>query len=86
MAETQSFTMLYFASAKDATQTDSEKIEWSPSLDSTKLTALLVERHPALKPILAISMYAVNMEYTDDPSWTVQPNDEVAIIPPVSGG
>ncbi|KAG0221289.1 hypothetical protein BGW42_007943, partial [Actinomortierella wolfii] len=81
-----SFTMLYFASAKDAAQTDSEQIEWAPGLDSAQLTALLLSRHPALKPVLAVSMYAVNMEYIDDPTWTVQPNDEVAIIPPVSGG
>ncbi|KAF9976735.1 hypothetical protein BGZ73_007960 [Actinomortierella ambigua] len=82
----QRFTVLYFASAKDAAQTDSEKLDWTPGLNHTELTSLLVKRHPELEPVLAVSMYAVNMEYSDDPSWTVQPNDEIAIIPPVSGG
>ncbi|KAG0072158.1 hypothetical protein BGZ89_007896 [Linnemannia elongata] len=84
---TQQFKVLYFASAKDASKTDGDKFEWSDNINAEALTNLLLERHPDLAPILKISMFAVNMEYMDqDNSWTVQPGDEVAIIPPVSGG
>ncbi|KAF8927662.1 Molybdopterin synthase sulfur carrier subunit [Dissophora ornata] len=81
------FTVLYFASAKDASKTDSDKFEWSEGITAQKLTQLLVNQHPSLEPVLKTSMFAINMEYMDqDEPWTVQPRDEVAIIPPVSGG
>ncbi|KAG0005351.1 hypothetical protein BGZ80_007950 [Entomortierella chlamydospora] len=81
------FTVLYFASAKDASKVDTDKFEWSAGINAQTLTNLLVERHPDLGYVLKTSMFAVNMEYMEnDSSWTVQPGDEVAIIPPVSGG
>ena len=82
------FTVLYFASAKDASRTESERFNWTEGINATTLTQLLIDRHPALEPVLKTSMFAVNMEYMDQdqPSWTVQPGDEVAVIPPVSGG
>ncbi|KAF9092441.1 hypothetical protein BGX23_004315 [Mortierella sp. AD031] len=84
---TQHFKVLYFASAKDASKTDTDKFEWSANINAEVLTKLLLDRHPDLGPVLKISMFAVNMEYMDqDLSWTVQPGDEIAIIPPVSGG
>ncbi|KAF9026348.1 hypothetical protein CPC16_003117 [Podila verticillata] len=84
---TQKFTVLYFASAKDAAKTDSDTFEWSAGITSAVLTQQLLARHPALDHVLKTSMFAVNMEYMDqDQSWTVQPGDEIAIIPPVSGG
>ncbi|KAF9980440.1 hypothetical protein BGZ75_008426 [Mortierella antarctica] len=84
---TQHFTVLYFASAKDASKTESDKLEWTAGINSTALTRLLLDRHPGLDHVLKTSMFAVNMEYKDnDDSWTVQPGDEIAIIPPVSGG
>ncbi|ORZ26494.1 hypothetical protein BCR41DRAFT_348391 [Lobosporangium transversale] len=81
------FTVLYFASAKDASKTDSDKFEWVEGITSQDLSQLLLDRHPALATVLKTSMFAVNMEYMDqDQAWTVQPGDEIAIIPPVSGG
>ncbi|KAF9110483.1 hypothetical protein BGX27_006278 [Mortierella sp. AM989] len=81
------FTVLYFASAKDASKVDTDKFEWSDGINAQALKQLLVDRHSGLAGVLKTSMFAVNMEYMDDDdSWTVQPGDEVAIIPPVSGG
>ncbi|CAG8459243.1 7349_t:CDS:2 [Ambispora gerdemannii] len=96
----QTFTMLYFASARDITKVSSEKIPISSdpnsnsdSLDSNslsinQLTNLLLTRYPGLKPILEHSMYAVNMVYVEknENEVKIRPDDEVAIIPPVSGG
>lgn len=81
------FSVLYFASAKDASKVESDKFEWSEGIDSQALKQLLLDRHPDLTGVLNTVMFAVNMEYMEDNQpWTVQPGDEVAIIPPVSGG
>jgi len=46
---------------------------------------LVAERHPAAAPLLARSAFAVGSRYVadDDP---LAAGDDVAIIPPVSGG
>ncbi|CAG8545718.1 4311_t:CDS:2 [Acaulospora morrowiae] len=85
------FKVLYFASARDATNASSETIPFPTtnlSLSLQDLTTLLKARHEKLGPILDNSMYAINMQYVEknDTSITVKPDDEVAIIPPVSGG
>ncbi|KAF9580147.1 hypothetical protein BGW38_003325 [Lunasporangiospora selenospora] len=84
---TQKFTVLYFAAAKDASKAESDSFEWKEGITSQVLTQLLLDRHPTISTVLKSSMFAVNMEYMDqDSNWTVSPGDEVAIIPPVSGG
>lgn len=49
------------------------------------LWTLIAERHPDLSPMRPNLAFAVNGEYArpDDP---VKPGDEVAVLPPVSGG
>ncbi|RIB20937.1 hypothetical protein C2G38_2244248 [Gigaspora rosea] len=85
------FTILYFASARDAVNISSEIISFpstSSSLSLQDLTNLLKNRHENLGKVLENSMFAINMQYVDkdDESIMVKPGDEVAIIPPVSGG
>lgn len=41
---------------------------------------------PTLRPVLANSRLAVNQEFFDGDKLTIGPADEIAIIPPVSGG
>ena len=50
-----------------------------------ELWAVLADRHPGLMPMRDTLAFAVNGEYArmDD---TVSPGDEVAVLPPVSGG
>ncbi|PKY51857.1 MoaD/ThiS [Rhizophagus irregularis] len=84
-------TILYFATARDATNVSSEKISLpsqSMSMSLKDLTDLLKKRHEKLVPVLETSLYAINMEYVecDYQSILVKECDEVAIIPPVSGG
>jgi molybdopterin converting factor small subunit len=46
---------------------------------------MLKARHENLKSVLETCMFAVNMEYCDR-DYLIKEGDEVAIIPPVSGG
>jgi molybdopterin converting factor small subunit len=59
-----------------------------PSISITELFEMLETRHPTLKKkrILTSVAVAVNLEYADMDDGQIKAGDEVAIIPPVSGG
>lgn len=46
----------------------------------------VAQRAPALKETLANSRLAVNQEFVNSPELSLHSDDEIAIIPPVSGG
>ena len=46
----------------------------------------LARHAPALQELLTRSWFAVNGQYAPDDRATVRPGDEIAVIPPVSGG
>ncbi|KAI8821737.1 uncharacterized protein EV422DRAFT_566812 [Fimicolochytrium jonesii] len=94
-------TILYFASARDATKTSQETL----SIDSLRtaggaqvsipdLITALKARHPALQLIFTTAIVAVNNAYVDRDGRSVdsgdivavKAGDEIAVIPPVSGG
>lgn len=50
-----------------------------------ELWPLLAERYPDLSPMRPSLVFAVNGEYAE-PDAPVGPGDEVAVLPPVSGG
>ena len=64
-----------------------EFIETSLNPGSTVADALafLGELHPGTLPLMPTSMVAVIREYADR-AHVLQENDEIALIPPVSGG
>ncbi|RKP06341.1 sulfur carrier protein this [Thamnocephalis sphaerospora] len=87
--------VLYFASAREAAGTAEEAIALPSSEQDGKaamtlqaLLELVVARHVSLQPLMITALVAVNMEYVEGDTAAVllQPGDEVAIIPPVSGG
>lgn len=49
------------------------------------LMRILAERNPAIGPLLDVSRLAVNAEYVQIDA-ALHDGDEVAVIPPVSGG
>jgi molybdopterin converting factor subunit 1 len=49
------------------------------------LRAWLSQQYPVIATDLERAMIAVNEEFADDQTW-LKSDDEVAIIPPVSGG
>lgn len=77
--------ILLFAAARDRVGTDALAVELPSGATVADLRAALADRCPALAPLLARSAVAVNHDYAAD-SRRLQPGDEVALIPPVSGG
>ncbi len=78
-------TVLYFAHARRATGISDEKIPLSTSLSTTEFWDLIVQRHPTLEALRTSSRLARENDFlrADD---RIEPDHEIAIIPPVSGG
>lgn len=77
--------ILFFAQLKDATKCDSTEIVLVSLLSSEQLWAELLEKFPALAAHRPSVRLAKNCEYTTSDAQFVN-SDEVALIPPVSGG
>jgi molybdopterin converting factor subunit 1 len=77
-------TVLAFGIAKDIFGGPSATVELANNATTADLKASLEEKYPKLKH-LASYMVAVNNEYAKD-SGLIKERDEVAVIPPVSGG
>jgi molybdopterin synthase catalytic subunit len=78
-------TVRYFAGHRDITQRSEESIELPTEATVGSLWELLVARYPRLVGYTGRMLYAVNQEYgTLD--MALHQGDEVAFIPPVSGG
>jgi molybdopterin converting factor subunit 1 len=77
-------TVLAFGIAKDIFGASKIKVELPEYAHTHDLKSSLEEKYPKLKQ-LASYMVAVNNEYAED-AFTITERDEVAIIPPVSGG
>jgi molybdopterin converting factor subunit 1 len=78
-------TVLLFAAARDLAGADSVVVELPAGSTIAELRNNLARRIPALAGLLAKSAIAVNHDFAEDDR-VLQPNDELAVIPPVSGG
>ncbi len=74
---------LFGAAADRAGTREAEIPSGATTLD--ELWPLLAERYPDLSPMRETLAFAVNEEYARGDT-RVEPGDEVAILPPVSGG
>ena len=80
------FTVLLFAALKDAAQSSFVQIRTDSSRVSVAdLLKLCGQQFPALAPYLPYVRVAVNFEYSNGEQ-SVCATDEVAFLPPVSGG
>jgi len=75
----------FFARLREQAGVEMESIEVAPSSTLADVYESLRRKHPALEPERRSVRGAVNREFAD---WdaTVSDGDEVAFIPPVSGG
>jgi molybdopterin converting factor subunit 1 len=74
-----------FAAARDLAGQAELTLELEPGSAVRDVRQALVEREPALAALAARSLVAINAEYANDAT-PVAADDEIALIPPVSGG
>ena len=76
-------TVHLFSRARELAQANT--VDVPPVATVAALRAELASRFPTLRELLAVSRIAVNHDFADD-SMLLNDSDEVAVIPPVSGG
>jgi len=78
-------TVLFFAGAKDAVNASSREYAVDALRTIGGLAQLLRQDAPALEPLLPYVRFAVNGTFVDAHREIVD-GDEIAVLPPVSGG
>jgi len=77
--------VLLFGAAADRAGTREIELQVEEGVTLEEIWPLLAERHPDLAPMRDTLAFAVNGEYARGDT-SVSPGDEVAVLPPVSGG
>lgn len=77
--------ILFFAQLKDAAGCDSAELRTTAPLSAEQFWAELLKQFPKLAAHRSSTRLARNQEYTR-PGVQFSDGDEVALIPPVSGG
>jgi molybdopterin converting factor subunit 1 len=78
-------TVRLFARLAELTGTRQTTVELGEGLTAADVYAVLAREHPAIAGFAASVTYARNQEYVS-PDTALAPGDELALIPPVSGG
>ncbi len=79
------YAVYLFAAARELADTEVARIELPANATVDQLRVALSRQYPRLASLLKRCAIAVNHDFAEgtDP---VQPGDELAVIPPVSGG
>ena len=77
--------ILYFAQARLAVGVSEDSLHSPEPLTQDKFWHLLTCRHPALLPLQTFCRLSKNCHFLQT-GQMIDPDDEVAILPPVSGG
>lgn len=78
--------IMLFAHLREAVGQSPLTLDLPEPATAQELYALLAEQYPALKPHLDSARLAINQTYVPNPQAPIAPGDELALIPPVSGG
>ena len=78
-------TVFFFAQARDLAGIEKAVFDLSPDATTSLMMQLLVDRYPALRELKDHLRLAVNRSYARGVA-VLHDGDEVAVIPPVSGG
>jgi len=81
----QSLSIKLFASLRQAMNSDEIKIDIDDNTTVSDMKKIILETFPILKKLNIPFLVAVNHKYALD-SAVVNTSDEIALIPPVSGG
>ena len=77
--------VLLFAAARQRVGAGAVELDIELPATLSEVRTALVKRYPELDGLVATSRWAVDQSFVDN-SVTVQGNEEIALIPPVSGG
>lgn len=78
--------VLFFSTAREAAGGSEDLLAFAgQALDEDAFWAAIIRRHPRLAALRGSVRLARNCEYLE-PGGTIASGDEVALIPPVSGG
>ena len=78
--------VLFFARAREVMGAASQELEVPDQCTGRQLFAAIVAQQPSMEGVLASCVLAVNQDYAELDNCLLKPSDEVAIIPPLSGG
>ncbi|MDF3059558.1 MAG: hypothetical protein K0R17_3773 [Rariglobus sp.] len=78
-------TVLYFAHARRITGVSQEEIPATAPLTVSAFWDRLIQHHPDLAALRTSSRLARDNDFLPS-SAHIEPTDEIAVIPPVSGG
>jgi len=78
-------SILFFAGLRDRAQTHRAELELPEGATVLDLKAAVVQKFPAVAPLLPNALISVNQQYAAETEG-VPPGAEVAFFPPVSGG
>ena len=77
--------LLFFASCRDIVGVRDLELEVDEDIIIADLKEQLIALYPRLRSIKKVLSVAVNAQYVHD-SYEISSGDEIAFIPPVSGG
>ena len=79
--------VLYFARSREVAGTSEQLFELGEGSDTEALLKAIVLAHPALESVMKTCVFALNQEYVrPQEKAQLADGDEVAVIPPLSGG
>lgn len=79
--------VLFFAKSREVAGCAECLVDVSDGATTTDLLQELYARYPTLETVMKTCVLAVNQEYVQlDQSMVLSASDEIAIIPPLSGG
>lgn len=80
-------TVLFFARGRELAGVSQIAVKLQDAADTKQLLKYVLSKYPKLSEIVASTVLSLNQEYLDvDKSVPLKDGDEVAVIPPVSGG
>jgi sulfur-carrier protein len=80
-----SINLLYFAFVKDKTGVEFDLLDLPSDTSVKSLIHLILEKHPALSNIIDMIQISVNYKIVDVDT-ILKDGDEIAFLPPISGG
>jgi molybdopterin converting factor subunit 1 len=87
MSDNVTIRCLFFGESKSVAGIGEKEFTLPTNSTTVDLEKILLEEFPGLVRILPQAIFAVNLEYVDkSKSVILNHNDEVAVIPPLSGG